>query len=99
MTLPVRPNESLETIKRWSATIWASAVGADTDLDPGDGTGLVARRIVVGNPAGSLVLRNLSGQTVTFTRNQIYALGQVLDGQWTQIVASGSASYELKAGW
>jgi hypothetical protein len=98
MTLPTKPNLSNSVAGR-QLVIWPTTPGADTDLDDGTGGGLVARQIVVGNAAGALVLKNLAGQTVTMNQALIYAQNCVLDGQWTQIVASGSAAYNLLVKW
>jgi hypothetical protein len=97
MAVPNLPNPSNATCKGW-AQFWASAVGTDLDLTT-QFPGTPARRIVVGNAAGTLVLTQHQGAPVTFTAAQILAMGQVLDGQWTGVTASGSTCYQLAVGW
>ena len=94
------PNVSNATCKGW-AQFWAAAVGDDPlDLTT-QFPGTPARWIVVGvvPAAGTLVLTQQQGAAVTFTAAQILAMGQVLDGQWTGVTASGSTCYQLAVGW
>jgi hypothetical protein len=93
------PNPSNATPKGW-AQFWAAEVGSALDLTT-QFPGTPARRIVVGMvpAAGTLVLTQQQGAAVTFTAAQILAMGQVLDGQWTGVTASGSTCYQLAVGW
>jgi hypothetical protein len=99
MSVPNSPNPSNATPKGWTQ-FWTAEVGTALDLTT-QFPGTPARRIVVGVvPAeGTLVLTQQQGTAVTFTAAQILAMGQVLDGQWTGVTASGSTCYQLAVGW
>lgn len=78
---------------------WAGAVGGNQSLLHPWEQNLCARAVVVGNPAGNLLLVDIYGTTHTFSAAHIIASGSILRGQWTQATAAGSASTDLIAWW
>jgi hypothetical protein len=83
----------------WRA-YWPIAVGQDVSLVGVSGMhGACARVINVANVAGSLVLVQDDGTSITFTATHINNANGVLLGRWKSITASGSAAFNLLVGW
>ena len=97
---PFWPSAVGSDIDLTAAQSWPSSDGAAPEAATSFGR-LPARRIVVGviPASGTLVLTQMGGPSVMFTAAQIYALGQVLDGQWTGVTAAGSTCYNLAICW